>query len=197
MNYKLLIFLILASISSFKTNSIERSDDDTDYINTDLEDIEYKRNFADSGSQSEYFCEILNKKFRKEYLYALSGWEGISIFRRDVYLSSCSRPLFGTQYMYDEEDGIWNIIPVPDEKNAFFIRNNKYGEYLYAADKFLSLGSRPVFTWKSSKKNNFFEKEQDKNAYKWYINRSPTGVGYTIWNLKFDERKIFYLFFFI
>jgi hypothetical protein len=170
--YIVLLLLSIKTISSYPNN-----------------EYAMKRNAYD-----EYTCEIANQKHKREYLHAADS----ALYRRDAFISPCYRPFawYTREYMCDEESLVWSLTPAPDEKNTFFIKNKKYGEYLYATNSYVGLGNegRPVYTWKASRKNDFLAQTEDKADYLWHFRKSPTGLGYIITSVKYDERKFLFKF---
>ena len=69
-----------------------------------------------------------------------------------------------------DDQSIWELIPVENRMNTYLIRNVKYGEYLYASSFFRQLlvsNRRMVYTWKKSK-----HEMDGKDYYMWEM-REP------------------------
>ena len=91
----------------------------------------------------------------------------------------------------EDRKGLWIFTPVGDGRSdVFFIKNARYGEYLYAFDfswKFSEMldSRRPVYT------SRFLNQVYMDQSYMWQFKKIDEGT-YQIWNVRFNERKYNY-----
>ena len=80
----------------------------------------------------------------------------------------------------------WKLIAVDPKNNTFLIKNFKYDEYLYATNVYLGLFTkdRPIYTAMLPKNNT-----KNLDEYVWFFEEAANKLGYTIWNVKYNERK--------
>ena len=97
-------------------------------------------------------------------------------------------PVFSSgpsEFTEKDEQGIWIFKPVTNRTNTYYLQNGKYGEYLFAIEKFKIdekiTNRRMIFTYKSP------NVELDEK-YMWYFKRDDD--GYEIWNVQFNERNL-------
>lgn len=162
-------------------SSPEAYDDDDDGLENE------KRDFQTNSNQFE--CVIMNDYYKNEYLYSASSLHKVTFFMRYVFTwSPLIKVLFGSKrpnvFSDVDKQGVWVLEPVPGKENTFFIKNFKYGEYLYAQDALIgqSLSDRRrVLTWKSSKNDMDF-----KEYYMWSFERTNDGTFY-IRNVAYNE----------
>lgn len=134
---------------------------------------------------NELECLILSKKYRSNYLFAVSSLHKLSIFWRDVMIWA---PVFlssPSEFTEKDKHGVWIFKPVTNRPNTYYLQNEKYGEYLFAIEKFKIdekiTNRRMIFTYKSPKV------ELDEK-YMWYFKKVDN--GYEIWNVQFNERNL-------
>lgn len=173
-------------------------------------------------------CKIFNAHYKGDYLYAVSGWDKFNFFKREIRRwrpfenmsekekSVYRKAMWGVKDPNGDES-VWQMMPETIASSSylhprFYIRNLKYGEYLYASSETWSpLGNagyaslvtqdkrRKIFTWKSSSSNNNNDKLPSGSEYVWEL-REPFVVDggvdikeqngnkmVTIWNVKYDE----------
>lgn len=135
-----------------------------------------------SISYDEFECMVLNKKYDNSYLYALSSFNRLDLFSREVMIWA---PLFSrgpNEFTDTYKDGIWIFKPVPKRTNTYYLQNKKYGEYLFANEKLneQSIDRRLIFTYKLTS-----VKLDEK--YMWNLKHDDN--EYEIWNVKYNERK--------
>jgi hypothetical protein len=68
-------------------------------------------------------CIIQNNLFRNEYLYTCDDLDEHQYYRRHIYTKK-----FVNLNSLDEIK--WTLIPVKVDKNIYYLKNNKYSEYL-------------------------------------------------------------------
>ena len=149
-------------------------------------------------------CNLYNDHYRGEYLYSVSSMFQHSFFFRQVLawfpafnrniVKDARKSIFN--FIDSDPQSIWHFIPV-DEANrpyTYYIKNNKYGEYLYASKLHHDITNhrRNVFTWKDSK-----DKMDGKEYYMWELRepfvdtKKPTSglneLKFTLWNVAFNE----------
>jgi hypothetical protein len=159
------------------------------------------RIYVDSGNQVfilnqfDRECVILSSKYKNGYFHAADYVYSDKPMNRPalVYM-----PIFGSkrpdEFKDEDRKGVWILTPVGDGKSGvFFIKNARYGEYLYSFDYSWRLtemleNRRPVYT------NRFLNQVYMDQSYMWQFKKQEDGT-YQIWNVRFNERK--YNFYFI
>lgn len=101
-------------------------------------------------------CVIFNEKYH-EYMYAANMFFS-RYFKRAIYTFPMGLIYWtknGKNFDFTEDDrkGVWILEPVNGRKNIYYLKNLKYQEYLYAADKlnkflFFESNMRWVYTQK-------------------------------------------------
>ena len=134
---------------------------------------------------NEYECMIMSKRYRNNYLYAVSSLHKLSIFWRDVNVWA---PVFFSgpkEFTEKDKQGVWIFKPVTNRPDTYFLQNKKYGEFLFAIDKWKIdekiTPRRMIFTYKSD------SPELDEK-FMWYFKKLDDN-SYEITNVKFNERK--------
>jgi hypothetical protein len=148
-------------------------------------------------------CNLYNDHYRGEYLYSVSSMYQHSFFYRQVLtwfpafnrniVKDARKSIFN--FLDSDSQGIWHFIPVdePNRPFTYYIKNNKYGEYLYASKLHHDFPNhrRNVFTWKDSK-----DKMDGKEYYMWELRepfmdpKKPNGLNelkFTLWNVAFNQ----------
>jgi hypothetical protein len=178
-------FLIFALILHFSlSNSFPAiSELEEDEIYDSAEEFEER----DIGNANQYECVLMNDYYKNEYLY--SSAFSLAFFVRNVFTwSPLIKEIFGSKrpsvFSDADKQGVWVFEPVPGKINTFFIKNLKYGEYLYAQGEIYGKpkkARRRVLTWKSSKKDMDF-----KGYYMWNFERLNDGT-FHVWNVAYSE----------
>ncbi len=83
-------------------------------------------------TSSEQSCFIKNKAFQNQYLYSVNKMVSRHLSVRSIYLSPLNQ-------IKDRSDAKWTIVRNEKKNNTFFIRSNKYNDYLCAFDNFMDL----------------------------------------------------------
>jgi hypothetical protein len=143
----------------------------------------------DIENPNQYECVLMNDYYKNEYLYSASSLHKVTFFMRYVFTwSPLIKVMFGSKrpnvFSDADKQGVWVFEPVQGKMNTFFIKNLKYGEYLYAQDALIgqSLSDRRrVLTWKSSKNDMDF-----KEYYMWTFERLNDGT-FHVWNVAYNE----------
>ena len=155
---------------------------------------------------SNKICNIYNDHYRGEFIYAASNSNKHNLLRRDIFtwhpvqdkniVKHAKMGIMG--FNQQDDQSIWELIPVENRMNTYLIRNVKYGEYLYASSFFRQLlvsNRRMVYTWKKSK-----HEMDGKDYYMWEM-REPfvmmdhqktskssfEPAKFTIWNVAYNE----------
>jgi hypothetical protein len=146
-------------------------------------------------------CNLYNDHYRGEYLYSVSSMHKPTFFYRHVLswfprlnqdlVKDAQKSIFN--FLDSDPQGIWKFIPV-DEANrpfTYYIKNVKYGEYLYSSNLHYDRSRRHVFTWKDSK-----DKMDGKEYFMWELRepfidpKNQSGINelkFTLWNVAFNE----------
>ena len=146
-------------------------------------------------NQFEKECVLLSSKFNNGYLHAADYVNLNNRMNRPVLVfMSIFRSKRPDELNDEDRKGVWILTPVGDGHNGdvFYIKNSRYGEYLYAIE----------FAWKQMEKiadrrpvytNLNIDQASIDQSYMWQFKKQGDGK-YQIWNVKFNERKYISLF---
>ena len=98
-------------------------------------------------------------------------------------------PVFGDKkaddYNDKEKKNIWILTPVNSKENTYFLRNQRYGEFLYAFD--INKIASAIYDRRSVYTNRFLDNVFLDESYMWEFRKQNDGT-FEIWNVKFNER---------
>ena len=122
-----------------------------------------------------------------EYLYA-ANFMFSKFFKRTVYTWQPLSFVFGTRYdtnlAYSEKDpkAVWLFEPVEGKQNVYYIRNQKYNEYLYTSQYHAGL-----FAPQRLVNTNDRVKSEWRESYQWRIEKENDKGRFVVWNVKYNE----------
>jgi hypothetical protein len=148
-------------------------------INAKKDNSEGRVSVAECSLYSDVYFEYLyaaNFLYSKFFKRAVYTWRTWSIFSK--------ADKFNVKVEFTEKDnkGIWSFEPVEGQKNAYYIKNLHYNEYMYTSQYRASflIPLRYVYT-------NDRVKPEYRESYMWRIEKIDQNGRIALWNVKYKE----------
>lgn len=129
-------------------------------------------------------CLIQNNQFRYEYLYTCDDLDERQFYRRHIFTNTIAN-------LNSLDEIKWTLIPVVIEKNIYYLKSNKYNEYLCVSKKiqfhrsncYVNSNKRMAHTFKY---NPNVTNLKDKYQCQWYLENVDFNK-YRIWNVLYNQ----------
>jgi len=129
-------------------------------------------------------CLIQNNQFRYDYLYTCDDLDEHQYYRRHIYTNKIIN-------LNNLDDIKWTLIPVLIEKYIYYLKSNKYNEYLCVSKRvqyhrsncYVNSNKRMVHTFKY---NSNLTSLKSKHQCQWRL-ESVDFNKYKIWNVLYNQ----------
>lgn len=130
-------------------------------------------------------CIIQNNLFKLEYLYTCSDLDQRQYYRRNVYT-------YNINDLNDVNEIKWTLIPVSILNNAFYLKSNRYSEYLCVSKRIQNHNLNCNFNnYKrmahTLRLDHNISRLKDKYQCQWRFQKVNSTYIFKIWNILYNQ----------